>query len=355
MLTILTRVAGVVTVLGLLYGRSGATRCSKSSTAYDRAEWKAKYSRPTSVPFPAENQFTPERELVGRMLFFDARLSSSKSISCATCHNPGLSWGDGLPKAIGQAKKTLGRRTPTILNVAWADLLFWDGRAGSLEEQVLVPLTSPEEMDRTPELAAQRVADIPGYKRMFASAYPGQPISGKTLGLAIATFERTIVSGTSPFDLWIAGREDALSESAKRGFDIFNRNAGCQKCHDGWNFTDNGFHDIGTGDQDPGRWSRLPLEAMRHAFKTPTLRNVAERGPYMHDGSERTLADVIDLYDRGGRMKRPSLAPEVHRLHLSAAAKTDLIEFLKTLTSDDRRLKVPVLPGPEVSEMKHER
>jgi cytochrome c peroxidase len=265
-----------------------------------------------------------------------------------------LSWGDGLPKAIGQARKALSRRTPTILNAAWADLLFWDGRAGSLEEQALAPLTSPEEMDRAPEMAAQRVAEIPGYRRMFASAYPGQPISGKTLGMAIATFERTIVSGAAPFDLWIAGREDAISESAKRGFDLFNTNAGCRKCHDGWTFTDNGFHDIGTGGQDTGRWSRLPLEAMRHAFKTPTLRNVSARGPYMHDGSERTLRDVIELYDRGGRVKRPSLAPEVHRLHLSAAAKTDLIEFLKTLTSDDRRLELPAAPDPEVS-VKQER
>jgi cytochrome c peroxidase len=179
---------------------------------------------------------------------------------------------------------------------------------------------------------------------MFARAYPGVIISAQAIGLAIATFERTVVSGTAPFDRWIAGNESAVSESAKRGFDAFNSTAGCQQCHSGWNFTDAGFHDIGATGEDNGRGALLPLEAMQHAFKTPTLRNVAERVPYMHDGAEATLADTLELYDLGGRVKRPSLAPEIHPLHLSATAKTDLIEFLRTLTGADPRPELPLLP-----------
>jgi cytochrome c peroxidase len=312
--------------------------------AYNRAAWKAKYVRPRTIPFPPGNRLTPDREHLGRTLFFDPRLSLSKTISCATCHNPGFSWTDGLPKAIGHGMKEQARRTPTILNVAWADVLFWDGRAESLEEQALKPISAPGEMNQDLDKMVQTVANIPSYARMFAHAYPGVIVSAEAIGLAIATFERTVVSGIAPFDRWISGNEGAISQSAKRGFDAFNSTAGCQQCHSGWNLTDNGFHDIGIAGEDKGRGALLPLEAMQHAFKTPTLRNVAERAPFMHDGSEPTLADAVELYDLGGRVKRPSLASEIHALHLSAADKTDLIEFLKTLTGADQRPEFPVLP-----------
>jgi cytochrome c peroxidase len=161
---------------------------------------------------------------------------------------------------------------------------------------------------------------------------------------ALATFERTIVSGSAPFDEWVAGREFAISPSAKRGFDLFNTKAACEKCHSGWNFTDNGFHDTGIAGPDKGRGEQLPLEAMQYAFKTPTLRNATRRDPYMHNGSEATLEDVIELYDRGGREKRPSLAPEIVPLHLTEQEKRDLIAFLATLTSEDKPIAIPVLP-----------
>src|SRR5262249_31515614 len=308
-------------------------------TAYDRTTWKKKYVRPKECPFPADNQFTPAREFLGRTLFFDPRLSSSQFISCATCHNPGFSWGDGLPKGIGHGMKQLGRRTPTILNVAWSDLLFWDGRAESLDEQALGPIQSPGEMNQDLEGMIDRIRRISGYRSMFEKAYPGEPIAPKTLARAIATFERTVVSGTAPFDEWISGREDAISEPAKRGFDLFNTKAVCEKCHGGWNFTDNGFHDIGVPGEDKGRGAKLRLESVQYAFKTPTLRNATHRAPYMHDGSEASLEAVVDLYDLGGRQKRPSLAAEMKPLHLSTGEKSDMIEFLKTLTSKDRAIE----------------
>ncbi len=312
--------------------------------AYNRTLWKVKYVRPQSIPFPADNAFTPQRELLGRTLFFDPRLSGSRSMACATCHNPGFSWSDALPKAIGQGMKELGRKTPTILNVAWAELLFWDGRAESLEEQALGPISSPREMNQALDKMVQTVSGFSDYRELFARAYPGEEVSAKTVARAIATFERTVVSGATPFDEWITGRETAISEEAKRGFDLFNTKAACQKCHTGWNFTDGGFHDIGLPGGDKGRGALLPLEAMQHAFKTPTLRNVCRLGPYMHDGSERSIEDVIELYDQGGREKRPSLAPEIGSLHLTSREKADLLAFLRTLTVEDKRIEVPILP-----------
>jgi len=309
-----------------------------------RILWKKDYVRPQSIPFPADNRFSPERALLGRTLFFDPRLSASKILSCARCHNPGFSWGDGLPLAIGDEMKELPRRTPTILNLAWADLLFWDGRAESLEEQALLPIESRTEMNQPVASMIRTVSELAGYRRLFEQAYPGEEISPKTVGRAIAVFERTVVSGRASFDEWIAGNESAIDESAKRGFDLFNAKAACRKCHAGWNFTDDGFHDTGVRGMDKGRGQLLPLEAMQHAFKTPTLRNADQRGPYMHNGSERSLQDVLELYDEGGREKRPSLAPEIVPLHLTAREKADLLAFLKTLTSPGQATEFPLLP-----------
>jgi cytochrome c peroxidase len=316
----------------------------ESPAAYSRQLWKSKYTRPASIPFPPENQFTAVRELLGRTLFFDPRLSGSNFISCATCHNPGFAWGDALPKAIGHGMKQLRRRTPTLLNLAWAELLFWDGRADSLEQQALGPIESHEEMNRPLDELPAVLGCIPEYRELFARAYPNQPLTPTLVARALATFERTIVSGQAPFDEWISGRESAISESAKRGFDLFNSKGACQKCHTQWSFTDNGFHDIGLSDNDTGRGAELPLEAMQHAFKTPTLRDVDRRAPYMHDGSAATLEEVIDIYDRGGIEKRLSLSPEIVPLHLNAQEKIDLLTFLHTLTSRDKPVQIPALP-----------
>jgi cytochrome c peroxidase len=314
------------------------------STTLARAHWRLKYIRPTSPPFPADNLYSKDRDLLGKTLFFDPRLSQSGSIACANCHNPGFSWGDGLGKGVGTGMKQLGRRSPTILNAAWSDLLFWDGRADSLEMQALGPIASQREMNMPLDAMVQVLQGIPEYKTLFARAYPGEPISEKTVARAIATFERTVVSGQAPFDKWISGDESAIGEDAKRGFDLFNGKGGCAQCHSEWNFTDNGFHDIGLADSDRGRGDRLPLEGMQFAFKTPTLRNVDRRAPYMHEGNEQTLGEVIDFYDRGGDARRKSLSPEMVPLHLTAQDKTDLLAFLSTLTSVDKPVEFPILP-----------
>jgi len=305
----------------------------------------AAYRRPAAIPYPDDNTSTPDRELLGRTLFFDPRLSGSGWISCASCHNPGLAWGDGLPRAIGHGMQQLGRRTPTILNLAWAPALFWDGRAESLEQQALGPIQAPGEMNMSLDALVARLNGIDGYRQLFARAYPRAGISQDTVAKAIATFERGVISGTAPFDRWIAGDERAIPAAAKRGFTLFNEKGRCATCHAGWRLTDDSFHDIGVQSDDEGRGRILPgIAPARFAFKTPTLRNVARRAPYLHDGSAATLADVVDLYDRGGLVRRPSLAAEIKPLDLTAQEKADLIEFMQTLTSRDIEVRVPALP-----------
>jgi cytochrome c peroxidase len=329
----------------LASGYAAETEAVAPSKPYDRNVFKARFARPKSIPFPADNAFSTERAELGKALFFDPRLSRSGTVSCATCHNPSFSWGDGLPLAVGDMMQILGRRTPTILNLAWAETLFWDGRAGSLEEQALGPIAAPGEMNRDLNAMVRSVNSFPGYRDQFARAYPGEPLTPALVGKALATFERTVVSGPAPFDHWIEGKESAIEEAAKRGFDLFNGKANCEKCHTGWAFTDDGFHDIGAYSADPGRGMYLKnLESMQYAFKTPTLRSVARRAPYFHNGSVPTLAAVIDFYDRGGDVHRPSQAPDVKALNLTSTEKQDLLAFLETLTPDDPPMTLPVLP-----------
>jgi cytochrome c peroxidase len=283
--------------------------------------------------------------MLGRTLFFDPRLSGSNWISCATCHNPALDWGDGLPKGIGHGMKELGRRTPTILNLAWSEAFFWDGRASSLEEQALGPIASPGEMNLATDKMVTKILQVPGYKHLFQKAYPNEPINEKLVAKAIAAFERTIVSEKAPFDQWFEGNENAISEEAKKGFVLFNTKGNCAACHGGWRFTDDSFHDIGVPGVDRGRgdfFKEIPVA--QFSFKTPTLRNVVGRAPYMHDGSEKTLEDVIDLYNIGGKTKRDSLSGEIKPFNLTDQEKQALIAFLKTLTSVDKAVEIPALP-----------
>ena len=287
---------------------------------------------------------TPEKVALGQMLFFDPRLSGSGAISCATCHNPALGWSDALPKGIGHMGGRLGRHTPTILNVAYGEPYFWDGRAATLEDQAKGPLTSAAEMNMPAEGAVSKILSIPGYVTAFAYAFPGKAVSVDTIAAAIASYERTVVSSSAPFDKWVAGDETTVSASAKRGFALFNGKANCAVCHSGWRMTDDGFHDIGISGTDLGRAKVSPgIVQLEYAFKTPTLRNINQRAPYMHDGSLATLSAVIDHYDNGF-VNRPSLDPQMHRLELTPMEKADLLAFLNTLTSVDTPAVVPVLP-----------
>lgn len=307
----------------------------------DVAALKQKYLRPASIPFPSDNAYTKDREELGRTLFFDPRLSSSGIVSCASCHNPAFGWDDGQAHSGGRAT---ARKTPSIANVAWGRQFFWDGRARSLEEQALGPIQSETEMNFSLERMVAAIQSIEGYRASFDRAYPGEPLSEKTVAKAIATFERTIVSGEAPFDRWVNGAENAISASAQQGFVLFNGKGRCATCHSGWQFTDQGFHDIGTVDLDLGRGKYESAEGMQYAFKTPGLRNVTKRAAFMHDGSQRTLAQVIEYYNDGGMCLRPSLSPEIRPLHLTVQEKNNLLDFLNSLTSDDARVQMPRMP-----------
>ncbi len=316
-----------------------------SAYSYDLVKLKKEYQRPGSIPNPEDNSYSKAKYDLGWKLFFDPRLSRSNFISCATCHNPGFAWGDGMTTGTGHDMKKLTRRTPTILNLAWGGPYMWDGRAETLEEQALGPIQANAEMNLPMPKLLNKLKDIEGYSPLFAKAFGDEKITPKRIAKAIAVFERTIVSGEAPFDRWIKGNEKAISSSAKKGFALFNGKAKCAECHSGWRFTDDGFHDIGVKSNDIGRAKIIPgIDVLKHAFKTPTLRNIAQRAPYMHNGSEKNLATVVELYNSGGHMKRPNLSPSIKKLNLTKLEKQQLLEFLKTLTSDDKPIAVPVLP-----------
>jgi cytochrome c peroxidase len=329
---------------GLLSAPAFSAPNASLSNSTDAQALLADFRRPSSVPASKSNPLTPEKVALGQMLFFDPRISGSGAISCATCHNPALGWSDGLPTGLGHMSGRLGRHTPTILNVAYGEPYFWDGRAATLEDQAKGPLTSAKEMNMPAEQAIARISSIPGYITAFSYAFPGKPVSVDTIAAAIASYERTIVSNSAAFDKWVAGDEHAVSDSAKRGFVLFNGKANCAACHSGWRMTDDGFHDIGIAGSDRGRAAVSPgIVQLEFAFKTPTLRNITQRAPYMHDGSLNTLAAVIDHYDNGFET-RPSLDPQMRRLGLTAAEKADLLAFLGSLTSVDSPAVIPVLP-----------
>lgn len=309
------------------------------------AEMKARYRRPDAVPSPNANPLTREKAELGRHLFFDPRLSSTRSVSCASCHNPAFDWGDGQARGVGVTGVPLPRKTPTVVNAAWLGALMWDGRAQSLEQQAAMPITAEHEMGMALEDAVLRLKEIDGYAPLFEAAYPGEGITTKTVLGALASFQRTLVSEEAPFDKWIAGDETAISEAAKRGFIVFNEAGRCSKCHSTWRLTDDSFHDIGLDSEDVGRGQFAPpsVVIMQHAFKTPTLRDLRMSGPYMHDGAMQTLDQVIDHYEKGGKA-RPSLSPEMKAVKLSAGERADLIAYLKTLQGPPLNVDVPRLP-----------
>jgi cytochrome c peroxidase len=305
---------------------------------------KAEYRRPALIPFPSGNRFTPAKASLGKKLYFDPRLSATSLHSCASCHSPGFGWGDGMASGSARGTTRLERRSPTIVNSAWGEVFMWDGRAGSLEEQALLPIQSAAEMNLPIDQLMTRLASIAEYSSLFASTFPGRGITPATLGEALATYERTIVSERAPFDAWIEGDEHAIPEQAKHGFAIFNTTGRCSSCHEGWNFTNEGFHDIGLPGTDIGRGALLPnIPAMAHAFKTPGLREIERRGPYMHDGSIATLEAVIEHYDGGG-LERPGRSDLIGPLGLGPEDKSDLVAFLKTLTSNPSPTMMPVFP-----------
>lgn len=327
------------------------SNCSKGSKiSSDAGKDQSEYRIPDQIPMPADNVSNPERISLGKALYFDPRLSGSNFISCATCHNPALGWADGLPTAIGHNFQKLRRHTPTIINTAFNPIQFWDGRADTLEEQAAGPIVASGEMNQNFDELVKEISRHKGYIEMFDKAYPGEGITKSTIIRALASFERTVISKDSPFDKFLDGDSNAISQSAARGFELFKGKAQCANCHSGYNFTDNGFHNIGVKDEgtpDEGRYAHVPIKTMKGAFKTPTLRDIALTSPYMHNGSYSTLEAVIDHYDRKGDVKE-NLSPNMmgtEPLGLTAQEKVDLVEFLKSLTGKQLEIVIPVLPN----------
>jgi cytochrome c peroxidase len=280
---------------------------------------------------------------LGRALFWDERLSASGKTSCGTCHLPELAWATREARSRNDSGKLTSRKSQPLIGLGHAQtqLFGWDGRSASLEAQAKASIAtgsmSMRETD-TPvkvELIEARIRDLPEYIRMFDAALPGKPITIDTMALAIAAYERTIEPGIAPFDRWISRDESAISESAKRGFELFTSRASCFVCHSGWRLTNDSFHDIGSSTKDLGRGRDVKDDVlMQFAFKTPTLRSVALRPPYLHDGSAATLHDVITLYEKGG-IDRPSRSPAIFPLNLTDQDRQDLVAFLETLTGED--------------------
>lgn len=286
---------------------------------------------------PEGNPLTQAKIELGERLFFDPILSRDRTMSCATCHDPRRGWTNREVREIVVGGRKVRRRVPTLLNVAYHRFFFWDGRAATLEEQVLFPVTSPAEMALPVDQVEKRLREDPGYPGLFRAAFGEDEIRFSSVAMALASYERVILSGDSVYDsryVYSFADQGGMSSSAQRGERLFLGKAGCVACHDGPDYRDSLFHNTGVGSgarfPDPGRYlvTRDPRDF--GAFKTPSLRNLAYAYPYMHDGSLKTLRAVIDFYDRGG-VRNAHLDPKIRPLGLSVTEKEELLAFLEAL------------------------
>jgi cytochrome c peroxidase len=318
---------------------------------------------------PSDNPLTAAKVDLGKRLFFDVRLSSDGTVACATCHDPrhGFADGRGQRTSAGVGGQLGFRNSPTVLNAAFLSEQFWDGRAATLEEQAVLPFINPIEMGIPDHPAlVEKVSALSGYPALFAAAFGSDEVTVGRIGQAIAGFERTVISLEAPIDRFIAGDQGAISESAKRGWELYNGKARCNSCHGHIGafplFTDEEYHNIGVaakavdfeklarrvegspqsseelavepGIDELGRYLVTKERKDMGAFKTPQLRNIALTAPYMHDGSEATLLDVIEFYDRGGN-PNPWLDGGIRPLNLTDREQEDLVELMKSFTSED--------------------
>ncbi len=292
-----------------------------------------------TVKIPEDNPLTKEKIELGRQLYFDPRISSDGTISCASCHNPKFAFTDRRPTSVGIKNQVGIRNTPTIINRAFGTVQFWDGRVSSLEEQAKSPMVNPIEMgNKNYEEVVKKLRNIKGYRDELKRVFGTEKFTIDQTVKAIASFERTVVSGNSPFDKFESGgNEQSISQSAKRGLDIFRDKARCSECHAGFNFTDEKFHNTGVGMDKPnpdlGKYVLTKEGKDKGAFKTPTLREIVHTAPYMHDGSLKTIEEVVDFYNKGG-IKNPNLDKETKPLNLTDEEEKDLVEFLKTLSGE---------------------
>lgn len=297
---------------------------------------------------PSDNPVTKGKVELGKQLYFDKRLSSDNTVACASCHDPKQGWSNGARFATGVDGQMGGRSAPTIINTAYQYFQFWDGRAEWVEGQALGPIANPIEMNLPLDEMEKKLNKIQGYRDQFQKVF-GTDVTKEGVAKAIASFERTVLSGDAPFDRFKAGDKKALSEKAQRGRKLFFGKANCSACHSGPNFSDGAFHNIGVGmdakEPDVGRFAVTKLAGDRGSFRTSTLREIARTAPYMHDGSLATLEAVVDFYDKGG-VNNPQLDEEIFALELTKQQKADLVQFLKEGLSSESYpdIKPPRLP-----------
>jgi len=295
-----------------------------------------------AAQIPDDNPITPEKVALGKRFFWDKRWSASGTVACASCHRADHGWSDPRRFSIDFEGKPTPRHAPTLVNRLFSDQQHWSGVRASLEEQ------AGKDVNKTDEKVMAQLGSIAEYRREFRAAF-GRDFDPEGVAQAIAAYVRTIVSGDSPYDRFQAGDTRAMSEPAQRGLRLFEGKAMCSRCHAGFNFTGENYRNIGVGmtagAPDLGRYTVTGDDSDRGAFKTPTLRDVAKRGPYMHDGSEKTLEDVIAYYDRGG-VKNAWLSTDMKPLTLTAQERADLVEFMKALTGriDPEVSRPPILP-----------
>ena len=314
------------------------------------------------VRIPAENPMTGAKVQLGKQLFFDPRLSRDDTISCASCHHPEHGWSNGRQFATGVDGQVGGRNAPTIINTGYINgrslrftqnLMFWDGRALDLEGQALGPIQNPIEMDLSLDELEEKLNKLAGYREQFQTVF-GSGVTRDGIAKAIAAFERTVLSGDAPIDRYLAGDPNALSVQARRGWELFlsGKKTNCTACHEHTrgNFTDGAFHNIGVGmdkeNPDLGRYGETKMDGDRGAFKTPTLRDITRTAPYMHDGSEKTLEDVVEYYVKGG-VRNAQLDEEMRPLKMTDEEKRDLVTFLKEALASS---KYPDFEPPELPE-----
>jgi cytochrome c peroxidase len=288
--------------------------------------------------WPANNPYSLEKVELGRLLYYDKRLSADESVACASCHSPQFAFTDGSAVSTGIKQQKGGRSAPTVINRAYSLAQFWDGRAGSLEEQAKGPMANPIEMGNTHAGIVSKLKAIPGYRPLFAKAFGSEGIDIDRAAMAIASFERTVLSGNAPYDKYKKLRNPkAMSPDQLRGMSVFFDKAKCDKCHEGANFTLNAFANLGVGSDKPqpdvGRFAVTKNPRDWGAFKTPTLREIEHTAPYMHDGSLKTLEEVVDFYNKGG-IKNRNLDENIKELKLTDAEKKDLVAFMKALSGE---------------------
>jgi cytochrome c peroxidase len=346
-----------------LYSQSDASKWPKPhlDSLIDKATFKDIGVLP-DVEYPADNPYSNEKKQLGKTLFFDPRLSKSGQIACASCHNPELGWTDNSTRSFGHDRQTGSRNSMTILNVAYAKELFWDGRASSLEDQARFPIPDELEMNMDLEYAVENLKNIEGYKTLFKKAFGNQEITLQKIQYAIATFERTVKSPLTKFDKFITGKSDKFTDQEVLGLHIFRTKARCINCHNTGYFSDNQFHNdgqtlFGAKDEDFGRYNVTGKIEDIGKFRTPTIREVANTKPWMHHGHFPSLLDVVEFYNLGnpspiqnkymgvGRDSLiPKTSPLLKKLNLNKEEIDAVLAFINTLSTPTRRTIIPTLP-----------